>query len=750
MMVCFTDVNYASLDDGEQDRLLRNYSTLLNSFDPGIHAQFFFFNRKIPNGRIRERFDISPQHDEFDDIREEMSGLLHDLSANANEGVMKERYIILGTRAEGLSQATDILNDAVDGLKDNLSDLGSEVWVLDGQDRLELLFEYFNQDSEEEFPYSYDQIAQFRNSTKDYIAPDYFEFRNPRRYRMGNILCETKYVDITCSSLRDDFVRDLLAINDNISFSLHINNYDSAEALKIIKTALTNVQTSKIDVQKKAVRDGYDMDILPSDVVTFEKDFMKLRDKLDSSDQKLVRTTMLITVFAKNKRHMISLEKKIGRCIKKANCQLRDLLYVQEAAMNAAAPIGLNEITRYRNLITDNVAIMEPFNTMELWQDGQALYYGKNILSGYMILADRKNLRTPNGLFFGSPGSGKSFAAKREILQTFLMTLDDIIICDPEGEYYPLVSALGGAVIRLSTASTDYLNPMEIQLSHKNDREALKLKADFIITFCDHIAGGKYGLGNDEKGIIDTCLQNIYYKFFEDPVPEKMPILEDLYNALINYEPETAVTEELAIDARKKAVRIANSLVLYVHGSQNYFNHRSTVDVANRIICFDIRDLGDQLKELGMLIVQDAVWNRVSANRERKISTRYYCDEFHLLLRDKQTAQYSVEIWKRFRKWGGIPTDITQNVKDFLKNPDIEGILGNSDFVYLLNQSPDDREILGEKFNLSGQQLEYVTGSGRGCGLIRYDNVVIPFVDDYPEDTKTYALMNTRPQEEEN
>lgn len=749
MMVCFTDVNYTSLDDGEQDRLLRNYSTLLNSFDPGIHAQFFFFNRKNTNRKIRERFDISPQNDEFDDIRAEMSGLLHDLSANANEGVIKERYIIFGTKAESLSQATDILNDAVDGLKDNLSDLGSEVWVLDGQDRLELLYEYFNQDTEEDFPFSYDQIAQFGNSTKDYISPDYFEFRNPKRYHMGNVVCETKYVDISCSNLKDDFVRDLLAINDNISVSIHINNYDSSEALKVIKTALTNVQTSKIDVQKKAVRDGYDMDILPSDVVAFEKDFQKLREKLDASDQKLVRTTMLITIFAKGKRQLMSLEKKIGRCIKKANCQLRDLLYVQEAAMNAAAPIGHNVINRYRNLITDNIAIMEPFNTMELWQDGQALYYGKNILSGYMILADRKKLRTPNGLFFGSPGSGKSFAAKREILQTFLMTLDDIIICDPEGEYYPLVSALGGAVIRLSTSSTDYLNPMEIQLSHKNDKEALKLKADFIITFCDHIAGGKFGLGNDEKGIIDKCLENIYDKFFEDPVPEKMPILEDLYNALINYEPETAVTEELAIDAKKKAVRIANSLILYVHGSQNYFNHRSTVDVANRIICFDIRDLGDQLKELGMLIVQDAVWNRVSANREKGRATRYYCDEFHLLLKEKQTARYSVEIWKRFRKWGGIPTGLTQNVKDFFQSDEVEGILSNTDFICLLHQSTKDQEMLYEKFNLSQRQIDMVTNAAFGCGLLIYDGIVIPFEDRYPTDTKTYELMNTKPKEED-
>ena len=287
---------------------------------------------------------------------------------------------------------------------------------------------------------------------------------------------------------------------------------------------------------------------------------------------------------------------------------------------------------------------------------------------------------------------------------------------------------------------------MDIQISHIGDKEALRLKSDFLITLCDKIAGGKDGLSNEEKGILDRCIEKVYDVYFQDPIPEHMPILEDLYQELLRYEPKN-VALELAGEVRAKAVRMANSLVLYIHGSQNYFNHRTNVDSMNRVICFDIKELGNQLKELGMLIVQDAVWNRVSINRERRIATRYYCDEFHLLLKEKQTALYSVEIWKRFRKWGGIPTGLTQNVTDFLNSSEVEGILGNSDFIYLLNQSPLDQEILADKLELSDQQLSYVTSAEQGSGLIKFDQIVLPFVDRYPTNTKTYAIMNTKPEE---
>ena len=316
----------------------------------------------------------------------------------------------------------------------------------------------------------------------------------------------------------------------------------------------------------------------------------------------------------------------------------------------------------------------------------------------------------------------------------FLITEDDIIVCDPEAEYYPLVQKLGGQVIRISPVSTDYINPLDINVNYSEEENPLTLKSDFILSMCELIVGGKDGLQPVEKTIIDRSVRKVYQDYLADPVPEKMPILEDLYNILRSQsEPE--------------AQRIATALEIYVHGSLNVFNHRTNVDVNNRFVCYDIKQLGKQLKKLGMLIVQDQVWNRVTINRAAHKTTRYYLDEFHLLLKEEQTASYSVEIWKRYRKWGGIPTGITQNVKDLLSSREVENIFENSDFIYMLNQAAGDRQILAKQLNISPHQLSYVTHSGEGEGLLFYGNTILPFIDHFPKDTELYRVMTTKPQE---
>ena len=420
----------------------------------------------------------------------------------------------------------------------------------------------------------------------------------------------------------------------------------------------------------------------------------------------------------------------------KYNCTLERLDFRQEEALMSSLPLGKNLIEIQRGLTTSSVAIFIPFTTQELFQSGkEALYCGINALSNNLIMVDRKLLKNPNGLILGTPGSGKSFSAKREITNVFLVTEDDIIICDPEAEYGPLVERLHGQVIKISPTSGDYINPMDLNLNYSEEENPLSLKSDFILSLCELIVGGKDGLQPVEKTIIDRCVRLIYRDYLNDPKPENMPILEDLYN-------------ELRKQDEKEAQYIATALEIYVTGSLNVFNHRTNVDIHSRVVSYDIKELGKQLKKIGMLIVQDQVWNRVTVNREAHKSTRYYIDEMHLLLKEEQTAAYTVEIWKRFRKWGGIPTGITQNVKDLLSSREVENIFENSDYVYMLNQASGDRQILAKQLNISNHQLSYVTHSSEGEGLLFYGSTILPFVDRFPKDTKLYGIMTTKPQEQ--
>ncbi|MBH0336296.1 conjugal transfer protein TraE, partial [Bacillus thuringiensis] len=351
-----------------------------------------------------------------------------------------------------------------------------------------------------------------------------------------------------------------------------------------------------------------------------------------------------------------------------------------------------------------------------------------------LIQVSRKSLKNPNGLVLGTPGSGKSFSSKREIIDTFLRTTDDILICDPEAEYTPFVYRLGGEIIKISANSKQFINPLDISLDYGEGENPISYKTEFVLTMMQVIAGGKSGLTAKQKTIVDKCVRIIYRPYLEEPIAENIPILEDLYNALLKND-------------RAEGRELADALELYVHGSLDVFNHRTSVDVNNRLICFNIKELGSNLRELGMLVLQDHVWNKVTINRNQDKKTWYYMDEFHKLLAEEQTANYSVEFWKRFRKWGGIPTGMTQNVKDLLSSPKIETIIDNTDFVYLLNQATSDRRILQSKFGISDYQANYITNSKEGEGLIVYSGVILPFKDKFPKNNSLYPVMTTKPEE---
>ena len=729
--VQFQDINYQLNQNEDKTAIFDGWCDFLNYFDSSVRFQLSFVNMSANKDNYARYITISPQGDDFDSIRLEYTQMLQNQLARGNNGLIKTKYLTFGVEADGLKAAKPRLERIETDILNNFKRLGVAAEPMNGTERLRLLHGMLHMDEQEPFRFSWDWLAPSGLSVKDFIAPSSFEFRTGRSFGVGRRIGCASFLQILAPELNDRMLADFLDMESSLIVSMHVQSVDQVKAIKTIKRKITDLQKMTIEEQKKAVRAGYDMDIIPSDLATYGTEAKKLLQDLQSRNERMFLLTFIVVNTAGSRQQLDNNVFQAASIAQKYNCQLTRLDFRQEEGLMSSLPLGLNQIEIQRGLTTSSVAIFIPFTTQELFQDGkEALYCGLNALSNNLIMVDRKLLKNPNGLILGTPGSGKSFAAKREIANVFLVTDDDIIICDPEAEYGPLVERLNGQVIKISPTSTHYINPMDLNLNYSDDENPLSLKSDFILSLCELIVGGKDGLMPVEKTIIDRCVRMVYRDYLNDPRPENMPILEDLYN-------------ELRRQEEKEAQYIATALEIYVSGSLNVFNHRTNINIANRIVSFDIKELGKQLKKIGMLIVQDAVWNRVTINREQRKSTRYYIDEMHLLLREEQTAAYTVEIWKRFRKWGGIPSGITQNIKDLLASREVENIFENSDFILMLNQASGDRQILAKQLNISPHQLSYVTHSGEGEGLLFYGNVILPFVDRFPRDTELYSIMTT-------
>ena len=734
--VRFNDINYQISSNEDKNAIFDSWCDFLNYFDSSVRFQFSFVNMTGQSDNVSESINIPIRDDSFADIAAEYQAFLNNQLSKGNNGLVKTKYLSFGIEANNIKDAKPRLERIETDIIQNFKKLGVQAQPMNGFERLKVIHGMFHIGENTPFRFDWDWLVKTGLSVKDHIAPSSFEFKNGKEFVMGKQIGNVSFLQILAPELNDRLLADFLDMESNVVVSMHIQSMDQVKAIKTIKRKITDLQKSKIEEQKKAVRSGYDMDIIPSDLSTYNEEAMKLLQDLQSRNERMFLVTFIVLNVAKTKKELANDVFRASSIAQQHNCNLVRLDFQQEEGLMSCLPLGYNQIDIQRGLTTSSTAIFIPFTTQELFQSSkEALYCGLNALSNNIIMVDRKLLKNPNGLILGTPGSGKSFSAKREISNVFLVTDDDIIICDPEAEYGALVEHLGGQVIKISPVSQDYINPMDLNLNYSEDENPLTLKSDFILSLCELIVGGKEGLKPVEKTIIDRCVRMVYRNYLQYPIPENMPILEDLYNELLKqYE--------------KEAKYLATALEIYVTGSLNVFNHRTNVDIKSRVVSYDIKELGKQLKKIGMLIVQDQVWNRVTVNREEHKATRYYIDEMHLLLKEEQTAAYTVEIWKRFRKWGGIPTGITQNVKDLLSSREIENIFENSDYIYMLNQAAGDRQILAKQLNISQYQLSYVTSSGEGEGLLFYGSTIIPFVDRFPKDTMLYRIMTTKPQEQ--
>ena len=727
----FSDINYAIASKEDKTSMFLGYSELLNALDTGSTTKITINNKRLDRRNFEQEILIPPQGDHLDGGRSEYNAMLLDKVTDSSNSMVQERYVTVSAHKKTPEEARTFFDRVMNDVTTRLNHLDSHCEELDAVERLRVLHDFYRVGEESRFHIDLRECMKTGRSFKDAICPDSMEFRKDH-FIMGDQYGRAMFLKEYASYIKDSMINELTSLNRTMMLSIDVIPVPTDEAVREMQNRLLGVETNVTNWQRRQNSNNNFSAVVPYDLEQQRKETREMLDDLTTRDQRMMFAVVTLVHLADSKEELDSDTETLQSIARKHLCQLTTLNWQQDAGLVTALPLGLRRIDALRTLTTEALAVLMPFKAQEI-RDRGGIYYGQNVISKNLIIADRKQLLNGNGFVLGVSGSGKSFTAKREITALALSTQDDILIIDPESEYRPLVEGLDGEVVEISATSSNHINAMDMEQGYGDGENPMVLKSEFLLSLCEQLVGaGK--LSAKEKSIIDRCTAQCYRDYIRNGYQGRTPTLQDFHAELLR-QPETEARD------------VALAMELFTEGSLNTFAKPTNVDTRSRILCYDIRDLGKQLLPVGMLVVLDSIFNRVIRNRKQGRNTWIYIDEIYLLFQHEYSANFLFTLWKRVRKYGACATGLTQNVDDLLQSHTARTMLANSEFLVMLNQASTDRLELARLLNISDNQLSYITNVDFGRGLIKCGSAIVPFMDNFPKHTQLYKLMTTKPSD---
>ncbi len=723
----FTDVNYAVAGREDKESMFLEYSELLNAFDSGATTKITIHNRRLNRQDFEKSILIPMREDGLDLYRKEYNNMLFEKATGA-ESVIQEKYVTVSAYKKTIEEAKTYFSRIGTELTGHFARLGSKCVEMDATDRLRALHDFYRTGEETGFHFDLAETMRKGHSFKDFICPDSLEFEKDH-FRMGNRYGRVLFLREYASYIKDSMIAELTDLNRNLMLSIDIIPIPTDEAVREVENRLLGVETNITNWQRRQNANNNFSAVVPYDMEQQRKESKEFLDDLTTRDQRMMFAVVTLVHTADTKEQLDADTDTLLTIARKHLCQFATLKYQQMDGLNTVLPIGHRKIYALRTLTTESLAVLMPFRVQEI-MDGGGIYCGENAISHNLIMCNKEKLLNPNSFLLGVPGSGKSFSAKMLIVFLALATGDDILICDPEREYASLIEAMGGEVIRIAAGSPDHINAMDMVEGYGDGGNPIIEKSEFVLSLFEQL--DRNGIGPGERSLIDRCTEDIYEDYQNGG---KVPTL-------------CVLREKLIEQKEREAKKLALALELFTDGSLDAFAHETNVDVNNRMVVYDIMDLGKQLKTMGLLVITDAMLNRVTENWKKGKRTHIFLDEFHVVFENEHSGSFFNSAWRRFRKRNAFPNAITQNVEYLLDSVLASTMLSNSEYIVMLNQAASDRQKLADLLNISNEQMSYITNADAGCGLIKYGSSLVPFINKFPKDTRLYKLMTTKPGED--